>query len=140
MLLGDIKFELGSCIMGQHINLSVALLLAASTAISGCASKAENVNASYVSPVYYQSFNCNQLLAEAERVSDKAQELTGMQNKKATDDAVATGVALVLFWPAAFLVRGDNANTAELARLKGEMDAIEQASIRKRCDFSFNKS
>jgi hypothetical protein len=40
-----------------------------------------------------------------------------------------TGAAIVLFWPAAFFVKGDGQNAAELARLKGEFEAIEQASI-----------
>lgn len=126
--------------MGKIVNSATGLLLVLSSVVSGCASKAEKVTASYVSPVNYQNFTCNQLRDEAERVSAKAQELTGVQNKKAADDAVATGVALIVFWPAAFLVRGDNANTSELARMKGEMDAIEQASIRKRCDIQFRKS
>lgn len=61
----------------------------------------------------------------------------GEQNKKAQNDAVATGVALVLFWPAAFLIKGDQGSAAELARLKGEMDAIERASIARRCGITF---
>jgi hypothetical protein len=31
------------------------------------------------------------------------------------------------------LTKGNDENTAELARLKGQMDAIEQASLKKRC-------
>ena len=107
---------------------------------AGCATKAEKVQASYVSPIKYESFSCKQLRAEAERVSARVQQLTGVQNKKATDDAVATGVAIVIFWPAAFLVGGNDVNTAELSRLKGEMDAIEQTSIKKNCDIVFNKA
>ncbi len=126
--------------MSKMVNMSAALLLAASTVVSGCARKAENVDASYVSPVYYQNFSCNQLRNEAERVSARAQELAGVQDKKASNDAVATGVAIVIFWPAAFFVKGDGANTAELSRMKGEMDAIEQASNRKKCGISFRRS
>ena len=32
-----------------------------------------------------------------------------MQNQKATGDAVAMGVAVVVFWPALFLLKGDGA-------------------------------
>ena len=56
---------------------------------------------------------------------------------KATKDAVATTAAIIIFWPAAFFVQGDKQNAAELARLRGEMDAIEQTSIRKQCSIQF---
>jgi hypothetical protein len=45
--------------------------------------------------------------------------------------------AIIAFRPAAFFVQGDKQTAAELARLKGEMDAIEQASIRKQCGVQF---
>jgi hypothetical protein len=37
-------------------------------------------------------------------------------------------------------VQGDKQTAAELARLKGEMDAIEQASIRKNCGIQFRQT
>lgn len=42
------------------------------------------------------------------------------------------GVGLVLFWPALFfLAEGDKKE--ELANLKGQYDALDQAAIQKRC-------
>jgi hypothetical protein len=76
-------------------------LLAASLALAGCASKAADVQPSYVSPVAYSSYTCQQLTEEAARISAHAAELAGVEDKKAHDDAVTTGVAVVLFWPAA---------------------------------------
>jgi hypothetical protein len=64
----------------------------------------------------------------------------GAQDQNATNDAVATGVALVIFWPAAFLLKGNGASAQEVAQLKGEMDAIEQANIRKTCGIEFRRS
>lgn len=65
--------------------------------------------------------------------------MTGAQDSKATGDAVATGVGIVLFWPALFFIKGDSTTAAELARLKGEMEAIEQTSIKKNCGITFKK-
>jgi hypothetical protein len=118
----------------------VPLLLAAiglAAAVGACAKGADQVSAAYVSPIQFESYSCLQLAQEAERISARAIVLTGAQNKQATSDAVATTVAVVIFWPAAFMVGGDNTQTAELARLKGEMDAIEQVSIRKKCGIVF---
>lgn len=87
----------------------------------------------------YSSWTCAQIREEAERLSARAVQASGAQDRQATNDAVATGVAIVLFWPAAFFVRGDSVNSAELARLKGEMDAIQQVSIQKNCGVAFER-
>ena len=44
-----------------------------------------------------------------------------------------TTVSLLLFWPAAFAIQGDNANTQALAQAKGQRDAIHQAALAKGC-------
>ncbi len=106
---------------------------------AGCASRADNIGAAYVSPLQYEAYSCATLREEATRVSSRAIAAAGVQNSKATGDAVATGVALVVFWPAAFLIRGDGTTAAEVARLKGEMDAIEAASVKKRCGIEFKR-
>jgi hypothetical protein len=115
------------------------VLLGCAIALAGCASRAENINASYVSPLTYQSYTCEQIRAEGFRISQRARAASGAQDSKATSDAVATGVAVVVFWPAAFLIRGDGANAAEVARLKGEMEALEQASMQKQCNIEFRR-
>lgn len=85
----------------------------------------------------YQSYNCQQLAAEAQRVSAAAAAASGVQDSQSTKDAVATTAAVIIFWPAAFFVQGDKQNAAQLAQLKGEMDAIQQASIQKQCGIQF---
>lgn len=116
----------------------LAVLLAAAV-LAGCATRATDVAPAYVSPLAYDAFSCPQLRDEASRISVRAVAATGAQNQRAANDAVATGISLVLFWPAVFLVRGDGPQAAELARLKGEMEAIEQVSIRKNCGIEFNR-
>jgi hypothetical protein len=106
-------------------------------ALSSCAKRSENVAASYVSPLAYRPFNCLQLSEEAERVAQRAGQLAGVQDRKRTGDIVATTAAIIVFWPAAFLVSGDDAQTAELARLKGEFDAIQRVSVEKGCGIRF---
>ncbi len=108
--------------------------------VSACASRSDSIAAAYVSPVAYASYSCSQLRAEATRVSSRAAQAVGAQDTKATNDAVATGVGVVLFWPALFFIKGDNTTAAEVSRLKGEMEAIEQASIQKKCGIEFRRT
>jgi hypothetical protein len=108
-------------------------------AVGGCASRADNIAAAYVSPTGYMTYSCPQLREEAARISARALQVTGVQNDKATSDAVATTVGVVLFWPALFLIKGDTTTAAELSRLKGEMEAIEQANIKLNCGIRFDR-
>ena len=112
---------------------TIMLGAAVAAALCGCASKSSEISASYVSPVQFQSYTCQQLAMEASAISQRAAIVSGAQDAKRSNDAVATGVAVVVFWPAAFLVGGDGPQAAELANLKGQMVAIEQAANMKRC-------
>jgi hypothetical protein len=85
----------------------------------------------------YQSYTCQQLGLEAQGISTRAATLSGAQDKQHTNDALVTTAAVVIFWPAAFFVGGDKQTAAELANLKGQMVAIEQASIVKKCNIQF---
>jgi hypothetical protein len=91
----------------------------------------------YISPVMYQQYTCAQLAQEAQGVSQRAATLSGAQDQKRTNDGLATAAAVVIFWPAAFFVGGDKQTAAELAQMKGQMVAIEQASIQKKCAIQF---
>ncbi len=114
-------------------------LIAACIALTGCASSSEKISAAYVSPLQYQNYSCGQLGEEAQRISSRVAQVSGVQDKKASDDAIATGVAIVLFWPAAFMIGGNDQNTAELSRLKGEFESVEKVSIQKNCGLQFRQ-
>ncbi len=116
----------------SKLALPIAFVVIAAV-VSGCAQDPKDIQASYVSPVLYQNLSCDQLSAEAQRVSSRAAEVTGTQQEKANNDAVAMGVGLVIFWPALFFVKGDNQTAGELARLRGELDAVQQAANAKGC-------
>jgi len=114
---------------------SLALITALSLMFTGCAKKAEDISAAYVSPMQYQHYSCEQLQSEMARVSAKVSEVAGIQNKAHTRDTVATTVGLVVFWPALFFLAGGD-KAEELSRLKGEYEALQQAAIKKNCSFA----
>lgn len=107
---------------------------------AGCASSSSEISAQYVSPIQYQNFTCQQISQEAQRVSQRAAQVAGIQDEKSSNDAVAMGVGLVLFWPGLLFIKGDGTTAAELGRLKGEFDALEQASIQKNCGIQFQRT
>jgi len=101
--------------------------------LPACAPSADKISPAYISPLQYQHFSCNQIRSEMIRVSRRVNEVAGVQDSQASKDSVALGVGLVLFWPALFFMIGKD-KEEELARLKGEYEALEQGAIQKDCD------
>jgi hypothetical protein len=125
-------------LQGVVISLkSIGLPFGYGVGLGACASVADTIAAVYVSPIQYENYRCQQLAAEAERVSRRAAELYGVQDSKASNGAVATTAAIILLWPAAFLVKGDGQTAAELGRMKGEFETVEKVSIEKKCSYQF---
>lgn len=109
----------------------VTLLLSA--LIVGCATSADKVSSSYVSPLQYATLTCDQIKPELLRVNSQIVVVSGVQDDVATKDAVAMGVGMVLFWPALLLLASGDDKHAELANLKGQYEALESAAIQKNC-------
>lgn len=119
--------------------LTMSVLSTFAFSIAGCATDPKNISASYVSPIQYDGYKCPQIQEEAARLSAKAAEASGVQQSKASNDSIAMGVGMVLFWPSLFFLKGDGTTASELAHLKGQMNALEEASIKKKCNIKFNK-
>lgn len=113
---------------------SIALLLA------GCASSSKSVSTSYVSSMHYQTYDCDQLQGEAQRLVVRVGELSGQLDDAANKDAAIVVVGALLFWPALFALGGNKQQEAEYARLKGEYEAVQQAAVAKKCTATLQAS
>lgn len=112
---------------------SITTAVCVSLALTGCATASKNIAANYVSPMQYQSYDCDQVAGETQRIQVRVNQLAGRLDEAASNDAVLTGVGLILFWPAFFALGGTKGQEAEYGRLKGEYDALQQAAITKKC-------
>ena len=101
--------------------------------LGACATSPEKIPASYISSKNYTGYSCVQINQEAGYIRDRLTELTGQQETQAKNDAALTAVSLLLFWPAAFAIGGDDTRAAEIGRLKGEAEALRKASIARGC-------
>ena len=108
-------------------------LVATAMVLSGCATSSDKIAASYVSPMQYQSYDCDQLVAEGARLNQRVLTLQGQVDKAASNDKALTGVGAILFFPVLFALGGNQQQEAEYGRLKGEHEAIQQAAIVKKC-------
>ena len=101
--------------------------------LSGCATSSDKIAASYISPMQYQSYDCDQITAEGMRLNQRVASLQGQVDKAASNDKALTGVGVILFFPVLFALGGNQQQEAEYGRLKGENEAIQQAAIIKKC-------
>jgi hypothetical protein len=97
-------------------------------AVTACAKSPESIAPAYVSEINFQHWNCVQLGEESARLSQALAQASTQQENARTNDTV--GVILIGL-PVSSL-SGDNI-APEIARLKGETEAVRKVSIGKGC-------
>lgn len=120
-------------------NIRLSFIIFLSIVMASCAKSADNIEASYVSPLKYKGYGCRQIAGEMKRISARAAKLAGVVDSNATNDGVATAVAIVIFLPAAFFIKGNGPEAVEYAKLKGEMDTLEKVAKKKNCNIKIKK-
>lgn len=103
------------------------LILAAATVSVGCANRPESISASYVSHERFVDLDCTQLNTKMGDTRSELDKYSQMQNSKATGDAWGVFLLGVPFSK----LSGDH--EGDVARLKGEVQAIETAQIKNKC-------
>ncbi|MBT3765931.1 MAG: metal ABC transporter ATP-binding protein [Rhodospirillaceae bacterium] len=120
------------------MNLRTFPIFAGLVALGACATQPDEIGSAYVSELQYHQYNCNQLGAEAARVSGRANELFATLKKTADNDEAQMAAGLILLWPILFFLEGGDGPAAqEYARLKGEYEAVEKVAIKKECGLEF---
>ena len=96
-------------------------------AVMGCATRPESISASFVSHEKYMGQNCQQLTDQMADARAKLADYSKQQDSKANLDAATVFLVLI---PASKL-SGDHAG--DVAKYKGEVEAIETAQIKTNC-------
>jgi len=92
------------------------------------------MQASYVSPLTYKDYDCDQLVQEHDNVSQRENELYRSLKDESDADSAQMTIGVVIFWPALFFLEGgDGPQAAEYSRIKGDKIALEKAAIQKKC-------
>lgn len=114
--------------------LIAAIFFTAVILLSGCAVSSENNHVPYISSAQFQTYSCNELLAEIERIQTRVIQLTGKpDDNNPVKDKWVLGADLSLSWAALFALGGTKEQEAEYEQLKSEYDAIQQWAIIKQC-------
>lgn len=96
--------------------------------LAACATAPEDIAPAYVSNMQYQAWTCEQMAAESARLASALVAASTQQSKARSNDTVGV---ILLGLPVSSL-SGSNV-APEIARLKGEQVAMQQAQALKNC-------
>jgi hypothetical protein len=114
----------------KKISLILSFLIIVSCS---SAKKSSEVTTKYVPASQYAGLSCEQLIAEAEIIRARTPGLAAAVDKHRKNQTGVEVVTWVLFWPAAFLLDDGSEMSSELAEAKGQLEAIQQNLISKKC-------
>ena len=112
-----------SCVVSKKIALAAAII----AIISGCATRPESISASYISHEKCMGKDCTSLILDMSNARSELAKFSALQDSKANVDAATVFFVLI---PASKL-SGDHAG--DVAKYKGEVEAIETALIKTNC-------
>jgi hypothetical protein len=121
-------FERPTIFRHRLAGMASVIALALNTA---CASSPDSIQARYVSPNMYQTWNCEQLRDERARLTSEVQRVSGLQRENANADVAMMTVGIIILWPVLLGLAATKDRKDELGRLKGEYDAVD-LSVRTR--------
>jgi hypothetical protein len=108
----------------------LAFTIVSASLLSACATRPESISASYISHEKYTHLDCVGLSTKMADARAELQKYTDLQDTKANTDAVTVFFVLI---PASQLA-GDH--EADVAKWKGEVEALETAQIKSQCKSS----
>ena len=109
---------------------TIPLLTAVAITLCACAQTPESIAPSYVSPLIYRGYDCDQLGAESIRIDDALVSASEQQRTTRTNDTIGL---IFLGLPVSSLSGGNVAS--QIASLKGEQKATRQIANKMRCNF-----
>lgn len=100
----------------------------------GCAGdpQVEVPQTTFVSPIMYETFGCEQISQEAKDLIAKTETLSGVKSEGTLDKNVIT-------WPSALLTHAAKEQKASLSHIRNQFEALEKAAQREKCEFRFQK-
>ena len=119
----------------MYKSLKAVTAIAIIGSVMGCstAQRASDVDGVRVSVAPYLKMSCKELATEQNSLIRQAESLGAQVDSEYRSDKNAELVAWVLFAPAAFFIDGNQESASELASLKGQLTAVQDAQKVNEC-------
>lgn len=103
------------------------VIIAATASLTSCANRPESIRASHVSHEKFVHLECTQLATKMTDTRVELDKYSKMQDSKANGDALGVFLLGIPFSK----LSGDH--ESDVARLKGEVEAIDTAQVKNKC-------
>ena len=110
-----------------------ALALLANLISCSTAQKSSEVQSIRIPVAPYLKMTCKELATEQSSLISEAQAAGAQVDSSHDSDQAAVLVTWLLFWPAAFLIEGNQEEASRLAGIKGQLEAVSEAQKINEC-------
>tara|TARA_B100000989_G_C19311698_1_gene372843 strand:+ start:51 stop:377 length:327 start_codon:yes stop_codon:yes gene_type:complete len=97
------------------------------------AKKSSEVQSIRIPVAPYLKMNCKELATEQSSLISEAQAAGAQVDSSHDSDQAAVLVTWLLFWPAAFLIEGNQEEASKLAGIKGQLESVSEAQKINEC-------
>ena len=118
----------------KQVKSLIAIILASSIFISGCASNSIKIDAASVDSRVYSDWECKKIKSEMRFLTDEIASLSGKQDEIQKKDQMYGVAGFFLLWPAWLFIKGDGQVAKDLANAKGKLKALKRLSVDNDCD------
>ena len=120
-----------SRLIGYDNSMKKTLILL-SLFLFSCASQPEEIEVTYIPSGTFINLNCQQIDVAIRQKTSRLQVLYQKLSEKRKSDQTKASVGAILFFPALFLLEGDDSPEArEYSSLRGELEALKDVKFMK---------
>jgi hypothetical protein len=112
---------------------TAAAAACAAAVLLGCATRSSDVRPQAADGAEFGGWDCARLEAELDRTHRQATARAYKVDERIGNNVFAFSLGAMVFWPALLAMRPDGEDAAELARLKGRAQALQQAQRAAAC-------
>lgn len=109
------------------------ILIIAIMGLTACASNSPEKDPTYISPNYYNDYNCKQLSAEKKRVSTKLEQMAEIEEGDDTTGQVLNTALMAFAISRGYGINSGNDENTAYKRLYNQYEVLEQTAIQKEC-------
>ena len=107
--------------------------------IASCATSPDKLRTQYIPASTYSNLDCDQIAGSLRQKNSKLESLYANLKSESQTDGTQMAVGMLLFWPALLFLEGsDSPDAAAYSRLKGEVEALNEISITKKCGYWYS--
>lgn len=111
----------------------ISLAILSTVILTGCNRTSSEVIADNVDGYKFNNMSCTEIRSELSHLQQQANNVSGIVDERKNTQDGKNVAAVLLFWPALFLIDNNAPEARKYAQIKGEHEAAKRVYSRKGC-------